>query len=397
MTDTDKLRIKQLDDKDDYRLWRIRIAAACDGKGLEAVLDHKECPRGDADEKKKFVSDQKKASNIIVAALSDKALRVVRANIGNPHLMLTKLDERYDSKSTAARIAKMTELISMRYDNLKRSMGVHIDQMAGLLEQLHSMNTPIPDELSIALLISSLHVEELAPISAAVKTLSDADVTWEKVTARLLEEHQALKDRIKIQERATTLRKSCELCKKTGHEIDSCWLNPRNPKNRLGINSKGTRSKEHSSSADAQIPALVSQERPKRNKKSRAAVARIMACKLYENELMMLDSGTTAHMTNNVNALAEASRCNVPIALGDNSEINASYRGTRTVTWASKNGETDVHLTGTLSAPKLAMSLLSVPALTAKGLCVLFLPTKALIMDMKDDLSIVGTAHKAND
>lgn len=125
MTDFEKFRIKTLDDKDDYRLWRIRIAAACDGKGLEDVLSQERCTQEITYEKAKFATNQKKASNLIVAALSDRALRVMRSNIGKPYKMMQKLDDRYDSKSAATRIAKMTQLTSMRYDNLKKSIGVH--------------------------------------------------------------------------------------------------------------------------------------------------------------------------------------------------------------------------------------------------------------------------------
>lgn len=362
MSDTDKVRIKPLDDKDDYRLWRIRMATACDSKGLENVLAFERCPEDDDESKKKFKSDQKKASNIIVAALSDRALRVVRSNIGSPYLMINKLDERYDSKSAAARIAKMTELISMRYDSMKKGMGTYIDQMAGILEQLESMQTPIPTELSTALLISSIHVPELAPVAAAVKTLSDDDVTWEKVTARLMEEHQTLKGRNKIQERALPAHKHCELCKKNGHSIEHCWLNPNNPKNRLGITTKSDG--KPGNSIQRQKSTSAREDHPKKIKKSRAAIARAMLSTLKHSSVMMLDSGTTTHMTNAIETIHDVSKCNVPISLGDDSEIQATHRGTRTVTWASKNGETDVHLSETLASRELSMSLLSIPALT---------------------------------
>lgn len=34
MTDPDKMRIKPLRDKSDYALWRLRVEAANDGRGL---------------------------------------------------------------------------------------------------------------------------------------------------------------------------------------------------------------------------------------------------------------------------------------------------------------------------------------------------------------------------
>lgn len=215
MSDLKKIRIKPLDEKDDFRLWRIRIAAACDGKGLEGVIESASSEVTAADKISKFRSDQKKASNIIVAACSDKAFRVVRADIRNPYNMLEKLDHRYDSKSAAARIAKMTELISLKYDNIRKNIGAHIDQMAGVIEQLDGMQTKIPDELAIAMLIAPIHVPELVPVAAAVKALSDDKATWDNVSARLIEEHHALRGKAKSSERASAARRPwCELCKK---------------------------------------------------------------------------------------------------------------------------------------------------------------------------------------
>lgn len=341
---TDKIRIKQLEEKDDYRLWRIRISAACDSKGIEEVLEVEKNPHTDAAKQTKFVVDQKKASNVIVAALSDKALRVVRSSIGKPFEMLRKLDERYDSKSAAARISKMTELITMRYDSINKNMGTHIDQMAAVLEQLEGMNTAIPQELSIALLIASIQAEELHALTAAVKTLNDDSTTWEKVTARLLEEHQSLKGKLKQQERATPSQKHCELCRKRGHAIDMCWLNPKNPNNRLdtgdipkqGVYDGGKGSKGRAEKASRVAGTM---EKPK---KKRAAVAKAILSRPSRKELMMLDSGTTTHMTNDVDALDSKHACDVPISLGDDSEITATQRGTTTVNWKSQDGETEV-------------------------------------------------------
>lgn len=38
MAESDKIRIKQLDDKSDYTLWSIRAIAAISAKGLDKVI-----------------------------------------------------------------------------------------------------------------------------------------------------------------------------------------------------------------------------------------------------------------------------------------------------------------------------------------------------------------------
>ena len=235
MTDTEKVRIKPFEGDDDFRLWKIHIEAACDAKNLDEVLTRERNPHSDPDRKAKFSADMRKASGIIVAALSNEPLRIVRADVGKPYTMLKKLSERYDSKSTASRISKMTELISLRYVDLNKDIGTHIDRMAEILEQLASMNTAISDELSIALLISSIHVNEMAPMAAAVKTMSDESATWDKVTTRLIEEHHSLKIKYRSK-RSLNATKRCEICHRS-HFTKDWWLNPKNPKNRLNLKS----------------------------------------------------------------------------------------------------------------------------------------------------------------
>ena len=329
MSDTsDKIRIKQLDERDDYRLWRIRISAAFDSKGIDEVLEVEKNTHTDANKQAKFVADQRKGSSIIVAALSEKALWVVRSSIGKPFEMLHKLDERYNSKSAATRISKITELITMCYDSIKKSMGTHIDQMDAVLEQLEGINTSMPLELSVALLIASIQGQELHAVTAAVKTLNDDSITWEKVTARFLEEHQVLKWKLKYQERATPLQKHCDICKRKGHAIDQCWLNPKNPNNSLDTGGfcrqvaddgeRHSKGKHYRAS-----PAAGAKEK---HKKKRAAVAKAFVSRSSRRKLMILDSGTTTHMINNVDELSAKIACDVPISLSDDSEISATHR-----------------------------------------------------------------------
>lgn len=58
-------------------------------------------------------TNKKKARNLIIHALTEKPLRVVRSKIGEPFEIIHKLDEREDSKSTASRIIKMTDFVSL--------------------------------------------------------------------------------------------------------------------------------------------------------------------------------------------------------------------------------------------------------------------------------------------
>ena len=133
MYDSDKIHIKQLDDKSDYGLWKIRVEAACSAKGVQNTLN---VPVGIRVED----SHKSTASGIIVSALSDSALRVVRSVIGDPAEMMRKLDARFESRPTATNITKITEFESARFVNIKSDITKHIDRMASILEQLKAMD-----------------------------------------------------------------------------------------------------------------------------------------------------------------------------------------------------------------------------------------------------------------
>jgi len=54
----------------------------------------------------------------------------------------------------------MTDFLSLWYSSLRKDMGTHVEQMAALLEQLEVMERRIPNELKVALLVSSMEVPE---------------------------------------------------------------------------------------------------------------------------------------------------------------------------------------------------------------------------------------------
>ena len=224
MADMDKLRIKPLDSDADYDLWRIRIDAILDEKGLSDVVaptseatDSSDLPeQGDTT----AADRRKKAKAIIVTALGVSALRVVRGVTDNPLLMLTKLDERYNSKSIAAQISKMAELVSLHYTDRNDDISTHIDRMAALVEKLKGMSLDISDTMAIGILVASIKVSKLAPVVAAIKTIPSADMKWDTVATRLIEDWKDLPE--KKEEASFVALVKCDFCGRHGHHESSC-------------------------------------------------------------------------------------------------------------------------------------------------------------------------------
>lgn len=93
---------------------------------------------------------------------------------------------------------------------------------------------------------------------------------------------------------------------------------------------------------------------------------------------IMLDSGTTVHMTLYRNRLVESKLHNTNIQLADHSTVNSEKIGVRSARRFAEVVENSVSLSETLLFPDMTTSLLSVPALVSKNIAVLFIPGKVL-------------------
>lgn len=87
----------------------------------------------------------------------------------------------------------MSELVTVWYKNPKPDLLKHIDGMEALLKQLRSMDAKIDDSLAIGIVFVFIDVPNLKLVVVAIKTLTDADATWETVRQRLIEEWHRMK------------------------------------------------------------------------------------------------------------------------------------------------------------------------------------------------------------
>lgn len=99
---------------------------------------------------------------------------------------MKKLDARYDSKSIATRVFKMAELMSIKYTTVSDYISQQTDRLAGLLEQLRGMESKTGDTFYDAVLVASIQVSELAPVTAEIKTLAQTNLKWDTVSSRLI-------------------------------------------------------------------------------------------------------------------------------------------------------------------------------------------------------------------
>lgn len=388
MSDPEKIRIRPLDDQSDYALWRIRVLAHIDAKGYVSVFER-------TFEDDSAIANRRHASNIIVNTLSDQALRVVRGVIGNPSDMMEKLDSRYDSKTTASRIAKMSELVGTRFTNLNADMSAHVDKMAGLIEQLRSMGTTFDDSLAIGMLVASIEVSELFAVTASIKTLSADSVNWEQVSNRLIEETKTITSGSRGIIRASAANSSCQICQKK-HPTEKCFLNPMNPNCKLDVSASDVSNVLENKAPRASENNRRNRKRGDGNRAERSAMARGMNNSRVVDRIM-IDSGTTSHITPLPESVQDKVPSNRPITLADESTMHSAFIGIRKIDLQTDDGPQRLSLSNTLVVPDAGLSLLSVPALVKKDIGVLFMPEYAILIDLKDNLAILGYAEQDQD
>ena len=112
---------------------------------------------------------------------------------------------------------------------------------------------------------------------------------------------------------------------------------------------------------------------------------------------MMVDSGTTSHMTTYSDLVINQRMCNISIYLAEDSKTTAHRIGVRKVTWQGEKGPIHISLSATLIARDIRTSLLSVPALVKKNIKPIFLPGKVVFLDLLQKNKIIDHARQGND
>ena len=238
-----KLSLPRFDGKpsSDYHLWQLRLLAILESKDLSVCIKEDSTATIESMRDGTLVlipteEQNRKAAAIIINGLGDKPLRVVSNHTKDPQVMLQKLRERYASTKLSTRMSLMSELQSLRYKS--GDMGEYIDRYTGLLDRLESMSAKVPEELAIIMFLHSMN-GKFEAIIAAIRTMGDDKLTWDDVTARLLEEannstpRQSSGHQSALTTFAGPSRESCSQCSRSGHTADQCWWNPNNPQNKF--------------------------------------------------------------------------------------------------------------------------------------------------------------------
>lgn len=149
---------------------------------------------------------------------------------------------------------------------------------------------------------------------------------------RLIEEHRDLGK--PDADSAFVAKKGCQICGRDNHSIDKCFLNPFYSGNRLGLTKKvrpEPSGDDKHSKGKTHCAHKTGTGKGKRKVKGteRSAMARSSPT---ETDWMLLDSGTSSHMTELMGKVNDWSSCSVPISLEDGSTVAATVQGKRFAT-----------------------------------------------------------------
>lgn len=163
-----RVDIEKFDGHGDYTLWKDKLLAFLDLKGLSKVLEETESSKGkgsdldeaeedskEAREKEESLAEKrKKARGIIVLSVTDRVLRKIRKEESAAG-MIKALDKLYLAKALPNRIYLKQRLYSYKMSE-SLSTEANIDDFLHLIADLEDANVMVSDEDQAILLLMSL-------------------------------------------------------------------------------------------------------------------------------------------------------------------------------------------------------------------------------------------------
>ena len=178
---------------DDFSLWATRMEAILEAKDLMGIISGEEV-KPDASNIVQVTLYHKRVRKVrafLINSLGDRPLRAVQSSKDDPQAMWKKLHDRYATSSSASRIQIQTALHTKKI-KAGETMADFIDGFESLFTRLASMNSEVKEDMQVAILLAALSSEkEYENVIAALKTLPQEALTWDDVTARLIEESKS--------------------------------------------------------------------------------------------------------------------------------------------------------------------------------------------------------------
>lgn len=376
-----KMNVERFDGNN-FRQWKFQIKCALRAKGIDIGTEQ---PK-DAKENEEWKKNDGTAMFIITSAMDYRQIALVE-NCENAKQIMDKLESIYEQKSEFNKM-----LVHERFYNYKMipSDGVaqHISKVESLAQQLKDSGETISETAIITKIISTLP-SKYRSLRQAWMSLDKNQQTIHNLTARLMDEEASLtaeeqnevalmtaQDKQKQnQDDAMNTRQRfvCYNCNKRGHFARECRARKPGPR-----------------------PPNTNQE--KSNMVAFHAVEKVCAATNCNDDVWLLDSGASVHMTYRKDFFLYLqefnSNCNRTVKLGNQIELKVKGVGTVLIK-KCLNGQWETNvLKEVLYVPELCRNLFSEGAAMRLGFVILKKDTSALIY--KDNEVVLTATQKSN-
>lgn len=302
----------------------------------------------------------------------------------DPVIVWKQLSEQFQKKTWANKLSLRRKLNNLRLQD-EDSVKDHVKSMTEIFNELAVIGAPIEEEDKVVTLLASLP-DKFNMLVTALEADSEVP-SMEIVTERLFHEENKLKERECVEtspERVMLGKKSkdapkCYHCGKSGHLKRNCW-SLKKEKEQENKESKFENHKANVVTAESNSERL-------------GLMTQVLAASVCINDVWVIDSGATCHMTNDRSLLRDIQELTKPIEvqLGDGKVVNATARGTVFLYTILPGGKEKLcHLNDVLFVPKLSYNLLSVTKVTGVGLNVSFDDNECRIAHAHDVVIAVG-------
>ncbi|KAK3745089.1 hypothetical protein QZH41_004382 [Actinostola sp. cb2023] len=357
-------------DGSNYGTWKIQCRMALIKENLWSIVSGTEVAPAETEVEKftKFVVRRNRALATIVLSVNTSLLYLL-GDPEDPVVVWKKLSEQFQKKTWANKLSLRRRLNKLRLQEGDSVKG-HIKSITEIFNELAVIGAPMEEEDKVVTLLASLP-DKFDMLVTALETNSEVP-NMEVVTERLFHEENKLKERETVEKPYEKVmlgtkskdRPKCHHCGKPGHLKRNCW-SLKKEKEKEQQNKPESKPVKHK----ANVVAADS------NSESLGLVTQALAASVCANDVWIIDSGATCHMTNDRSSLRDILELTEPVhvQLGDGKVLNATARGTVTLYTVLRGGnEKRCNLKDVLFVPKLSYSLLSVPKATGAGLKVSF-------------------------
>lgn len=302
--------------------------------------------------------------------------------------MWSKICQTYERDTEQQRCCLLQKFYSATFEK-GVDMSTYLSKLKNLAYRLNAINTKIDEKMLISKILATLPKEYVYFVSAWESTEPERK-TLENLTARLLGEE--LRINPKEEEKPVALKatqKKCNKCNKFGHLTKFCRSKPV-PKdksqvccfkcNKHGHIAKYCKEEENNYNTkrcnickkDNHFEKDCYFRNKKENKNDVANKVALMASETYNNDIWIMDSGSSSHMTNQKKYFKDLEKIKTVINLAKSEEIMYAY-GKGSIEFDK------CKLKEVLYVPNLSTNLLSVNSITKNGGEVIFTEDEVLV------------------